>query len=152
MKKKDPWGLGWIQVVTTLGAEPKPTCCNLGFGTVGGVQSSIDLKIRCSILSPFLYALSCIGSCAVPEDNVKLNAYIRTCKYMQQTEAESTELPGLQQRGYHKRKKRVSTGVLQTLDDPFLIQTKFWKSFWASVDATYHLWCLWTCWDQPIVI
>ena len=36
-------------------------------------------------------------------------------------------------------KKRVSTGALEALDDPLVVQTKFWKSGWVPEDITQHL-------------
>ena len=36
-------------------------------------------------------------------------------------------------------KNRVSTGALGALDDPFVVQTKIWKSSWVPVDNAYHL-------------
>ena len=36
-------------------------------------------------------------------------------------------------------KKPVSTGALEALDDPLVVQTKFEKSGWVPEDITQHL-------------
>ena len=36
----------------------------------------------------------------------------------------------------HWAKKWVSTGALEALDDPFVVQIKIWKTNWVPVDNT----------------
>ena len=40
-----------------------------------------------------------------------------------------------------EEKQRVSTGALESLDDPFVAQTKYRKNVWVSVDTSYHRYC-----------
>ena len=47
-------------------------------------------------------------------------------------------------------KKTVSTGALNSFDDPSVVQTTCWMNGWVSVDNTDHLWCWLICWDLPI--
>ena len=47
-------------------------------------------------------------------------------------------------------KKRVCTGALKALDDPSLVQTKFWRKVWVSVNSNHHSWCCLIWWHLPI--